>query len=219
MNHKDLCYLSNAVYLDTFDSYKSLGFDKSIKVASSHDFCAVLLNSITKDLVIVFRGSDDVEDWIDNFEFLSTETERFGRVHSGFLKAYSEFSDKILLAIKGIYRSDAKFTITGHSLGGALGTLLSIDLRKIYPDSSISLVTFGSPKVGKSAFKKIFEDSKVDYTRYVNGNDIVPMLPRSYTLYTHVGTLSSIGSSSIWSKLLGSIEDHLIKNYCRDFKV
>jgi len=43
----------------------------------------------------------------------------------------------------------ASVVVTGHSLGGAIATLALPTLEKFLPSNvSITLITFGSPKVG-----------------------------------------------------------------------
>lgn len=38
--------------------------------------------------------------------------------------------------------------VTGHSLGGALATLATLDHRRRYPTANVTMYNFGSPRVG-----------------------------------------------------------------------
>jgi len=77
-------------------------------------------------------------------------------------------------------------TLTGHSLGAALATLSSYDIKKILmkhpPDSPARLIpvtvfAFASPRVGNRAFALRMEELGVKVLRLVNKNDIVPKVP------------------------------------------
>jgi hypothetical protein len=84
--------------------------------------------------------------------------------------------------------------VTGHSLGGALATLFAADLAaRIRSGSSsvrarvahISMVNFGSPRVGNAAFCDAYASLVRDSVRVVNGSDAVPTLP-ALLGYRHV---------------------------------
>lgn len=126
------------------------------------------------------------------------------RVHSGFWNAYSLVRLEIY---KGIYKVMRKFCfldvesgaddlgswdiyVTGHSLGGALATIASLDLTinlKALLEASgilqnghlpnLELFTFGSPRVGNLDFKVLFEKMvKKSFRIEVNG-DLVCRVP------------------------------------------
>ena len=99
------------------------------------------------------------------------------RVHGGFLKAYMSVRDDILSKV--IELGNHRIIATGHSLGGALATLCSVDLEKnsIAHPCDIILYTYGSPKVGNRKFRKSFGKRIVYHNRYVNRFDIVPTVP------------------------------------------
>lgn len=89
--------------------------------------------------------------------------------------------------------------ITGHSLGGAVATILTYDLlrRNANLDSSMhkpfnikALYTFGAPRVGNREWAehmmKLANDNHVGIFRFVNKDDVVPRMP--CLGYYHVGT-------------------------------
>jgi hypothetical protein len=84
--------------------------------------------------------------------------------------------------------------VTGHSLGGALATLFAADLAASVRSGSssvrarvahISMVNFGSPRVGNDAFCDAYGALVRDSVRVVNGSDAVPTLP-ALLGYRHV---------------------------------
>eukprot|EP00300_Choanocystis_sp_HF-7_P042018 c8791_g1_i2.p1 GENE.c8791_g1_i2~~c8791_g1_i2.p1 ORF type:complete len:198 (+),score=39.97 c8791_g1_i2:24-596(+) len=110
------------------------------------------------------------------------------RVHRGFCQAYmsvrQELHEAVATVIRGLSaergtRLDVEIVFTGHSLGGALATLAAIDFRLAYPDAlRISMVNFGSPRVGNHAFAQIYQTYlPTDVYRFVYDNDIITATP------------------------------------------
>lgn len=88
-------------------------------------------------------------------------------------------------------------TICGHSLGGALATLLALDLAATAADPANpeyaefrnpTVYTYGSPRTGDSAFANKFNQEVTDSNRIENRLDIVPHLPPPWLNYEHVNT-------------------------------
>mmetsp|Transcript_20172 Transcript_20172/g.19422 ORF Transcript_20172/g.19422 Transcript_20172/m.19422 type:complete len:409 (-) Transcript_20172:227-1453(-) len=173
-------------------------------------------------ITVVFRGSTTEVDWLANFDLFLTEaktpsilTEKLGfdenkkiYVHGGWYKYLISGKDKvgnykyddILKDITDLYTkqecSGYDLYITGHSLGGALSTLLSfklagsskmdahLDGRPIYN------ISFASPMVGDETFKEAFEclekAGRIRHFRVSNHQDLVCALPLRF-YYSHVG--------------------------------
>ncbi|KAG6552633.1 hypothetical protein Mapa_005833 [Marchantia paleacea] len=90
---------------------------------------------------------------------------------------------------------EAKLFVTGHSLGGALGslycTLLFFNNEDMVTTRLGALYTFGQPRVGGEEYCK-FMISKIHeskYWRIVYGNDLVPRVPfdNKIFLFKHCG--------------------------------
>jgi len=104
----------------------------------------------------------------------------------------------------------------GHSLGGALATLAAMDIKLNVPGKSVSCYTFGSPKVGDSAFAGAYNKLVPDTHRFVNDTDLVPKIPPFG--YEHVGDLHHLGPSGesaggILGMITEKAEDHFPHNY------
>lgn len=101
-----------------------------------------------------------------------------GNVHVGFANA----ARKVLPAISGwlatLPTTPTSLTLTGHSLGAALATLLASVLK---PNR---LITIGSPRVGDAAFIASLEGI-AQRTRIVDCCDVVTELPPPLHGYTH----------------------------------
>ncbi|MES1910684.1 MAG: hypothetical protein MHM6MM_003231 [Cercozoa sp. M6MM] len=147
----------------------------------------------TQDVVVSFRGSANIANWLNNLDYKRTSWDRAeGQVHKGFLRGYSSSLDKqvrklVELALK---RFEAKrVTFTGHSLGGALATLAAVDIGQDLKTRGVSvdLVTFGSPRVGDETFVKFGVQSVTDVSfRIVNRRDAVPAVPSRSWGFAHV---------------------------------
>jgi Lipase (class 3) len=98
----------------------------------------------------------------------------------------------ILQMLSAIFRKhpDYHLYVTGHSLGGALATMFSVEAAaagdaneegEYFIPKPVNCVTVGAPKVGNLDFLRAFEileeQNKLRYIRVVNYRDIVPLSP------------------------------------------
>lgn len=102
-------------------------------------------------------------------------------VHTGFLDIYLKLREKIQASLAYFSNFDQdSFLVTGHSLGGAMVTILSSD-SIVYDRKAPLFISFGSPRVGNYIFTK----SVPENIRVINERDIIPHLPLSGTGYLH----------------------------------
>ncbi|KAF2448636.1 alpha/beta-hydrolase [Karstenula rhodostoma CBS 690.94] len=143
-------------------------------------------------IVIAFRGSKSIHNWAANLDFpMEDVTFCSGcRAHSGFLESWNEVQDGVIKAVQAAQAEhpDFKVIITGHSLGGAVGTIGAAALRTI--DIPVDLYTYGAPKSGNEEWATFLSGTdKGESFRVVHKNDIVPKLPPSVPFlmpYAHV---------------------------------
>ncbi|KAL5711817.1 hypothetical protein ACHQM5_014056 [Ranunculus cassubicifolius] len=170
---------------------------------------AIWRDTLRKRLVIAFRGTEQTR-WKDlrtdlmlvpaglNPERLGGDFKQEVQVHSGFLSAYDSVRTRLLSLIKlsvGFVDADAEVIpkwhvyVTGHSLGGALATLLALELSSSQMAKneaiSVTMYNFGSPRVGNRRFVDIYNEKVKDSWRIVNHRDIIPTVPRLMG-YCHV---------------------------------
>lgn len=134
-----------------------------------------------------------------NPERLGGDFKQEVQVHSGFLSAYDSVRNRIISLLKlsiGYISEDGLETIpkwqvyvTGHSLGGALATLLALELASSRMAKcgalSVTMYNFGSPRVGNRRFAEVYNKKVKDSWRIVNHRDIIPTVPRLMG-YCHV---------------------------------
>jgi pimeloyl-ACP methyl ester carboxylesterase len=128
---------------------------------------------------VAFRGTqpDSLRDvFYVNADFKLVPRPGGGRVHQGFLAAFATVRRQIddWLAAVG----PARLVVTGHSLGAALATVMAAERP------GAELVTFGSPRVGDSAFAALFAGRAV--RRYVDCTDVVDGVPPGILSYAHL---------------------------------
>lgn len=98
-------------------------------------------------------------------------------LHMGFYTSYLEISSALTAAVTAARKSHPTYRVimTGHSLGGATATIAAAYLRK--SGIPIDLYTFGSPRVGNSAFAKFVTSQKGAEFRVTHDNDPIARLP------------------------------------------
>ncbi|MCW1887018.1 lipase family protein [Luteolibacter flavescens] len=150
-------------------------------------------------VVVSFRGTENLGDWMSNLNVIGT-TQSYGRVHRGFLGAFKVVEQQLLGELAN--HPGKKVLLTGHSLGGALALIAAAEWSDSIRPSWIH--TFGQPAVGKKSFKD-FLTARYDekYYRFVNDQDVVPMIP---PLYRHAGELIHYSEDGSLENALGSEE-------------
>lgn len=137
--------------------------------------------------VLAFRGTqaDHYEDFITNIQVISKQWPvacEHGRVHKGFRDSAIGLLAQTLGWLQSVAHQRTRLLICGHSLGGAIATLLAA------PTLADALITFGCPRVGDDDFADALEArASLQIVRVVDCCDVVPTVPPSFMGYQHVG--------------------------------
>ncbi|MDC9580360.1 lipase family protein [Xenorhabdus sp. PR6a] len=135
-----------------------------------------------KDLIISWRGTASLTDAvITDLNFKPTKLPSDfigkGRVHDGFWKAFWAGVEKTTTESNSVFNEIEKIIegrkvfICGHSLGGALALIHSVQLKEYNP----CLYTYGMPRV--FTYSAIMEIQDIIHYRHINRNDLVPGVP------------------------------------------
>ncbi len=155
--------------------------------------------------IIVFRGSDDVQDWIVDID-VEMEASKFPNApsdvmcHKGFQDTLFDqgvISD-IEKTIVKLIGNEGSVIFTGHSLGAANAHIVATYMADVYPKMNITTINFGSPRIGNHAFKVWTEDSLSNLAvwRFVNRKDIVPRAVSRSWGYIHAGHLYQLNEDA-----------------------
>ncbi len=229
------------------DIYKEKSVGKTIEDPRFHSKCGIL----NKDsyTTITFRGTASINNWINNLYVNALITYRLSDYfqtinflprhnlegHQGFFTMSQRLYNQIK---ENITRNDT-LRIYGHSLGGALATIVAYCLS--YEGYTVEvLITIGSPRVfqvgnvvtPESSFNEIVPESY----RLMNEEDIVTFLPLNTKDKTFInydfekqsflesndpsslwrlavaGASSSIGTTWVWDTIIDKIF-HNLKNF------
>ncbi len=172
--------------------------DPHIGDVVSFGFLAV---SAAKELVAVIRGTDTILEWVHDASFLMVPCPiagAHGFTEDGFTAVYLSLrigrANGTLSAknsIKSYLDTGAASSVTvcGHSLGGAVATLLTLDVALGTSCRSPVSYTYASPRTGDHIFAGSY-NAVISYSyRVANRQDLVPHLPTALPLpYEHVNT-------------------------------
>jgi hypothetical protein len=176
---------------------KLAGFDRFRFFQGIGTECMVSWN--LNAVIVAFRGTELKSRSV--FHEIHTDLnarpvpfESGGKVHKGFLKGLEEIwsgPEGLEQCLKERVQENPErsLLITGHSMGGALAALCFARI----PEAG-SLYIYGSPRIGDSGFRELFENRPV--WRIENARDPVPLVPPDIPLlkfkFEDIGTLKFI---------------------------
>jgi len=160
-----------------------------------------LSDPLAGEVLAVIRGTDTILEWLHDGAFLTVPspiTGAPGLTEDGFTAVYKSLriapDDGSLTARDSIKSSldtgaASRVTVCGHSLGGALATLLTLDVGLNTSCRTPTAYTYASPRVGDHIFASSYNAVISASYRIVNRQDLVPQLPPILPLpYEHTNT-------------------------------
>ena len=160
-----------------------------------------------RDVVIPIRGTEGILEWAHDLNFDKVPCPFLpgaGQTDDGFTQMYNSLttdpgpdSQSVVKALPtlGFNEPVSSVTICGHSLGGALATLLALDLAATAANPANAayaqfrnptVFTYASPRTGDSMFAATYNQVVTNSNRIENRFDLVPHLPATWMGYQHV---------------------------------
>ena len=197
MNDLYLAKLCQAAY-DPGSSWDARWTQKSVYV-----YC----RKVNGTYVIVFRGSDNLTDWLDNLKGWPIYHKDLGFCHTGFLEDMDTVVGEVLALVNG-----SPMIITGHSLGAARALILG-GLLTVLGVKPQAIVVFGEPRPGFAKLKKILLAGSFPIRSYKNRDDPVTLVPYYLGLYKH--PTEAIKLDVLTTPSHKGIRDHGIELYVK----
>lgn len=120
------------------------------------------------------------------------------RIHKGFEIAYKAVAEELLNKVEDLLQKNKRpVYLTGHSLGGVLATVCSLDLLLsgvVSGSFFVTVTTFGSP-CGNISWVKMYNKAVPSHWRIIIGSDAVTMMPK--VGYGHVGKTALLTSEGL----------------------
>ena len=181
---------------------------------------------------VVWRGTESKHDWEYNWDVKKMKTDELIReenlaVHRGFFSRWNlvknEFREsfvRILADHRSLLPNGVNVLVTGHSLGGAMGSLCAIYLRRVFSfiisGMQIKLITFASPRVfGMRSAEKVTQFLKEDNIFRIWGSyDPVSAVAPGFIGFKHIGRMGGYKLSNFtWIFSTNLVSLHSMKNY------
>lgn len=167
------------------------------------------------DALLVIRGTKKLADWITDAKAYWVKPNGT-RIHSGFNSVFESLKPQLETFFTSYHPSCVH--IIGHSLGGAIGTLVAEWIKTNNKATSVNLYTFGCPRVGLSRYAETFTNFLLETDkvfRVYNPTDVIPMVPTFPYVHVPLPSTESYSShhNTIWTPV--SITAHFMDNYIK----
>ncbi len=166
--------------------------------------------------VVLFQGSKQLKDWIDDVTFCATKVKAYKGWDNklsyckGFFRQYQDARDTILAEVEAIHPSS--IIVSGHSLGGGLAVICAEDMHYHFGLKPV-LIGYEAPNPCSNRATRNMLYNAIDMERsvlFVNEDDPVPWLPFPPIAW-------GLSKIRVWLKLNrnGSNKKHRIFNIFR----
>ena len=166
----------------------------------------ILINHKYKEIIVVFRGSQYIEEWIKNL-FINEKKIIFNQnftFHSGIYNMYTndDIDKNIIYILENMFKYFPKYrkVFTGHSRGSTNCLLLVIELlTKFNNKFTYEIFNFGTPQILNYNLASFIHNNKnIKIFNIINEDDIITTfpLPNKY----HIGTKILLKNNKIFLK-------------------
>ena len=150
-----------------------------------------------KEVIIVFRGSLEVRDWLANLFFIPNKLNQLNRkfwVHWGFARLLAQpmysstktsnealpLRELLVKVLEPLRQQGKRFTFIGHSSGGAVAVLMADYFERLYA-KSVKRRTVDAPMDGKIAAAPSVPSNHVVRKKHKNIASIPPIVATTFS--------------------------------------
>eukprot|EP00456_Euglypha_rotunda_P001892 TRINITY_DN10380_c0_g2_i5.p1 TRINITY_DN10380_c0_g2~~TRINITY_DN10380_c0_g2_i5.p1 ORF type:complete len:226 (+),score=28.36 TRINITY_DN10380_c0_g2_i5:28-678(+) len=134
------------------------------------------------EIVMSFRGSSDIQNWIEDLYAIKTPPGQAfpglpdAQVEGGFYYYYESLKSCIIGEIKTLRSKYPSYNVilTGHSLGAAGAAMCAMDLIVNMGYKGVECYNFGEPRLGNPAYYSASLQYLSGLQRMVDYDDCVP---------------------------------------------
>jgi len=153
-------------------------------------FGYVAYDTALEAVVLVFRGTVDLTNWISNLNFSTLAPfpkEPSVQVHAGFYDDFSSVESQVESLVSSFLSEFQTSTlyVTGHSLGAALAQLAAISYKIDNPSVTTHVYSYGTPRTGDPPFSSFYASTIDSSFRVTHNQDVVPHLPLKILGFYH----------------------------------
>lgn len=156
-------------------------YTKSIFSSNTNPLCCGFVVANEREIIISIRGTENIDDYFLNLLVHVNEEE----LHTGFVTYVDSFWSQLFQILLRLDDGTRDIYITGHSLGGAAGIIVTQRLQSYYlhPLKPYSLVTctFGTPPVSCKTITL-----QTPLYQFHNEGDFIPFLPQTIALSLNI---------------------------------
>jgi len=169
-------------------------FQAQVIYNSKSDMQAYVGLNSENQIVVAFRGSISLTNWIENLYYAHEAAYPHCdgcKVHSGFYETWRSVEDEVVAAISALREGKSpqpQVFVAGHSLGGVVAVLGAAALQYQHSIDVEAVYTYGEPRAGNEAFQQYYNQGPRVSWRVTQYKDPVPHLPLEIMGFTHVQT-------------------------------
>jgi len=175
--------------------------------------------------ILAFRGTDGTEQlMLQIVDALKSKIKFMVGSHETWVLQFFHNAFKLMFYGKKPYMTDPKkrYIITGHSLGGALASMLALQMTQefsgsIWKHPKSCLITFGQPRVGNQDYADVHDKLIPTFRklRIVYKADLVTIIPPKILGFVHHSRAVFMGDETYWSWTWGKRRRRSLKHDVR----